>query len=368
MYRDKIQRWLKLPDGPWPPDHYTLIGLPPGEGNAAEIEARILERLELLRRYQLPHPDEATEGMSMLARALDCLTSPEARRAYDQKLGVDTVVEDVQIVSVDEVLKAAYADIPVPEATLVPEDDLPNLPVAILLPDIEDESDNEEEPPILLEPILEPVLELIPEPPPLPVPKRRTKLAEELPPAIVLPEETPTQRRGNRHPKSNRPPSRRRERYADAVRIRRVLKICDRAHPYFTNHEHTFTKPEDAVGLIACLADLKPLLRTVDDLIGGVNEPGHLLATIARQRLMIDTFRNLLPSQRERLAKDFRAAHYRLANYYRELREDIQSRNAKGPWREFCVPLVRYYAKFPELGLIPIGVLALVVAILRSHG
>lgn len=356
MNRDKLYKWLDLPAGPWPPDHYTLVGLVRGEGTPASIEARILERLELLRRYQLAHPDEATEGMSQLARALDCLTAPDARRAYDRSLGIDTVIDVAEVVSVDDVLKAAYADIPVLEATLVPLDDGPDLPLAILLPDLDDEADAEDEPPIILEPILEPIVEPLPIPPPLP--KRRTKVdnaRETIPPAETA-EKNP-----------ERPRGRRRARYADAVRVRRVLAVCERARPYFTNHEHRFARPEDAVGLIACLTDLRPLLPTVDDLVGRTGEPGNLLAAIARQRLMIDTFRNLLPSQRERLAKDFRAAHYRLAHYYRDVRQDILDDNAKGVWREYGVPLWRYYAKYPELGLIPVGLLALVVAFLRGH-
>src|SRR5688572_450782 len=88
MTSDKLRDWLKLPDGPWPPGHYALIGLQPGDGTPEEIEARVLERLELLRRYQLPHPDEATEGMNLLARALDTLTDPAARQEYDRSLGL----------------------------------------------------------------------------------------------------------------------------------------------------------------------------------------------------------------------------------------------------------------------------------------
>ena len=148
--------------------------------------------------------------------------------------------------------------------------------------------------------------------------------------------------------------------------MRRILRVFERAHPYFTNHERGFSRHEDTVGLISCLAEMKPLLPTVSDLIGGVGDPGNLLATVTRQRLMIDTFENFLPSQRERLAKDFRAAHFLLADYYRELREEIDRRNAKTPWREFGVPVMRFYAKYPELGLIPVGLSALLVAILRG--
>src|SRR5436190_4087968 len=91
MTNEKLRSWLNIPSGPWPPDYYALIGLKPGPTPPDEIESRILERLELLRRYQLPHPDEATEGMNLLAQALDTLTDPEARRKYDRTLGLKPV-------------------------------------------------------------------------------------------------------------------------------------------------------------------------------------------------------------------------------------------------------------------------------------
>src|SRR5262249_31584520 len=52
-----LRSWLGLPPGPWPPDHYTLLGLPPGEADPAAVERRVLERMDLLRRHQLLHPE-----------------------------------------------------------------------------------------------------------------------------------------------------------------------------------------------------------------------------------------------------------------------------------------------------------------------
>ena len=364
MQRDKIQRWLKLGDGPWPPDFYTLIGLKPGEGDAAGIEARILERLELLRRYQLAHPDEATEGMSLLARALDCLTSPEARRAYDKGLGLKPAKEEVRLLSVDELISATYADVPVLTPDTEDSDEAAGLPMGILLPDIEDELELDLEVDDDLDLVdEEPELPEVIEPPPLP--RKKTKIPTALPEAILLPDD-PRPAKWVWKNQSNRPQSAKRERYANAVRVRRVLRVFDEAHRYFTNHEQGFSRHQDTVGLIACLADMRPLLPTVADLIGGVGEPGNLLATMTRQRLMIDTFANLLPGQKERLANDFRAAHYRLENEYRGLRQEIDRRKEKTPWREYGVPVVRFYAKYPELGLIPLGLTALMVAILRG--
>src|SRR5437773_2456029 len=81
--QDLIRSWLHLPPGNWPPDHYTLLGVEPGTSDVALIEQRVHERMEIVRRYQLPHPEPATEAMNRLAQALICLTDDRARQAYD---------------------------------------------------------------------------------------------------------------------------------------------------------------------------------------------------------------------------------------------------------------------------------------------
>jgi hypothetical protein len=70
-------RWLDIVD--WPPDHYVLLGLKPGEADAMHIEQRVQERMTKLRCYQLSHPEEATEGMNRVAQAFICLTEALAQ-------------------------------------------------------------------------------------------------------------------------------------------------------------------------------------------------------------------------------------------------------------------------------------------------
>ena len=84
MENDKIRAWLGLPAGNWPPDHYALLGLSPGEVDAARIEQHVHDRLAKLRCYQLSHPEQATEAMNRLAQAFMCLTDPKAKQAYDR--------------------------------------------------------------------------------------------------------------------------------------------------------------------------------------------------------------------------------------------------------------------------------------------
>src|SRR5437016_14590192 len=93
MKSDQIYTWLGLPAGAWPPDHYTLLGLSPGERDVARIEQHVHDRLAKLRCYQLSHPDQATEAMNRLAQAFLCLTDPAAKKAYDQATGINGAEE-----------------------------------------------------------------------------------------------------------------------------------------------------------------------------------------------------------------------------------------------------------------------------------
>jgi hypothetical protein len=117
---------------------------------------------------------------------------------------------------------------------------------------------------------------------------------------------------------------------------------------------------------MGCLAELRPLLPTVSDLVGQPNRPGGIVAALARQRLAFDTFRSLLPSQREALAKDFRSAHYRLSGYYNDLRDEVRRRTEKDWVRRVWDPTVRHLIDYPEWALIPAGLLLLAVAAIRS--
>jgi hypothetical protein len=76
MSHELICSCLQLSPDRWPPDHYTLLGLEIGEADTRRIEQRVAERMEKLRRYQLTHTDQVTEGMNRLAQALVCLTDP----------------------------------------------------------------------------------------------------------------------------------------------------------------------------------------------------------------------------------------------------------------------------------------------------
>jgi hypothetical protein len=79
----RICRWLGLPDGEWPPNHYALLGIPFIEFTNPQLETQVQKRMRQVRGYQLSHPELATEAMNRIAVAFACLSDPEARQRYN---------------------------------------------------------------------------------------------------------------------------------------------------------------------------------------------------------------------------------------------------------------------------------------------
>jgi hypothetical protein len=84
----RICRWLGLSSRDWPPDHYALLGLTPGEQDPAHLEVQVQDRLRIVRSYQLSHPELATMAMNRLAEAFACLSDPVAKCTYDRNHGI----------------------------------------------------------------------------------------------------------------------------------------------------------------------------------------------------------------------------------------------------------------------------------------
>ena len=86
MSQELICAWLGLPTDVWPPDHYSLLGLKPGEDNSELIEESVHQRLDMVRRYQMTNPEPATEAMNRIAQAFVCLTEPVSKPRLRHRL------------------------------------------------------------------------------------------------------------------------------------------------------------------------------------------------------------------------------------------------------------------------------------------
>ncbi|MFO0804251.1 MAG: hypothetical protein U0791_14155 [Gemmataceae bacterium] len=332
-----LRSWLGLPPGPWPPDHYTLLGRAPGQGDAAEFEPLVLGQMERLRIHQLLQPELVTEGMNRLAQALITLTDPGAKAAYDAELGV----------------------VPLPPPPL------PSTPSKL---------DSEPEPLIVAEPVQEdddelPDAEPIPEPDPFPteVTQEMVVPAELIPPYRVLPDRVPTPRPP---PPVVRPyptpPSSRRWIYRRLAVLRRSRRAWLKLRPVFLDPHDPLDRPGRILILLEAATAIRPLLPDMAGVVGGIGEPGGSVAAILRQPLLLDTIRRLLPDQRERLAADWRVALQELDRELARMRQVAVDERAQADVAPSPPAALRWIRDFPEVLLVAFGLFILLLSAGRS--
>jgi hypothetical protein len=394
MIRELLSQWLDLPATPWPPDHYALLGLQRGKGGMDEVEQRVLERMERLRHHQLMHPEPVTEGMNLLAQAMIALTDPESRRNYDRSLGLRAeqvlVLEPIELdedvpeppkvesrpIFAKSERRTPFAE-PLPAASLAPP---PNAQTKIYSPDdrgpiggrpVGNGEPSAEE---IVIPELE-EMELVPLPGEEepeeegPEEEQRERYSDVDDEEEREPRETPRDRKAVHEAldfSSDEALAERRQIYAEIVRVRRVLRVWERLKAFLDDPDKAFLRRTDTVAFMTCLADLRPLLPTVSDLVGGPDLPGSLVATLAKQQLVVSMFRSLLPSQRGALAQDCRLAHDELLGRYQRLRDEVRQLTAKSFARRVWNPMGRAIVSRPEWILLIVSVLALWIAFIRS--
>ena len=83
---DPYEQWLKIPPDRRPPSYYDLVGVPDDETDDRRIDDAATERMQRVRTRALGAEGEhVTRILNELSQALDCLTTPGRREAYDQK-------------------------------------------------------------------------------------------------------------------------------------------------------------------------------------------------------------------------------------------------------------------------------------------
>jgi hypothetical protein len=340
MSHELICTWLGLPPGDWPPDHYRLLGLEPGESDAARIEKEVHARLETVRRYQLLHPELVTEAMNRLAQAYVCLTDPDARRAYDAaRLGRSSGNGTRPAAAAPTRIRPApAAPTPVPVVPVpVPEPERPAPPV----PEVESPPAAPPAPP-KAEPA--PPAAVPPEAPPPPVaPETPVVLpavvAEALPaaPAPPPPQPQPQPRpkadpivEASRSAAARRGLGTRRALYQRLALTRRLMRAWDRAGKYLGNPRRKLTKPAEATELINRLKAVREALDDFPPLLGQAGQPGYSVVVLARQAAPVPIFQTLLPGQRETLAQHWKGGRQLLQAHREFLREEIHLARKRG--------------------------------------
>lgn len=338
-----LRSWLGLPPGPWPPDHYALLGLPPGSSDPAAVEVAALERMARLRQHQLLHPELVTEGMNRLAQALVCLTDPAARAAYEAQLGLTPAVVEAPSPRPPEPPPLPYEVVekfPGPTALPPPADVTQVIEVAgssALAPaplpfEVVDDG-----------PAPRPPYEVVPEP-----------VVEAL---VVAP------------PRSEWKPASRRQLYARLVRLRRLREAWEKLKPSLGDPREPLDRPVRVLAFLEAIAEVRPVLAALAGLVGEPWLPGGLVAAVVRQPLSLQTVRALLPDQRRAVALDWRKADEELARETVRLRELSRSGRKFRPRfrrRGRAALAVGWALGNPETLLLALAAAVAVAALIRS--
>jgi hypothetical protein len=356
MSHSCICDWLGLPDEAWPPNHYRLLGLPPGEGDAARIEQQVHDRLEVVRRYQLLHPEHATEAMNRLAQAFVCLTDPAAKQAYDLKLFQKPAAKPLE--AIEETPPADTRD---PLAWLYNRQsevqDVARAVTQLDIPAIETDGPPEDAETRTLEdapPVRRPV-----EPPPSANGDAAPAVPEKRDPILHAAHSSATARRGL---------GTKRALYHRIARTRQLLRAWHEAGQFLGHPGRRLAKPVEATDLIHGLIALRTELQSFPPLLGQAGQPGYLVIALARQQVIVPTFQTLLPSQREALARDWRAGLKLLDAHLRFLREELRALRHRGLLGRMARGINALLHNHLGLVLLLVMVLAIVIALCRSVG
>jgi hypothetical protein len=356
MSHQCICDWLGLAGDAWPPDHYRLLGLPPGEADAARIEQQVHERLEKVRRYQLLQPEHVTEAMNRLAQAFVCLTDAEAKKAYDAKLFRPATAP---VVAVEE---APTADSRDPLAWLYGGQDATRAVTQLDVPVIgdrqaeessaeRDEDDSSET--------------AGPNP-------QTTEIPAFVPPPVRRHLETISKKKdiileaAHKSLPARRGLGTKRALYHRIARTRQLLRAWSEAGEYVGHPERKLAKPIEATDLIHALITLRTQLKSFPPLLGQAGQPGYLVIALARQQVIVPTFQTLLPSQRDSLARDWRAGLKLLHAHLEFLRQELRSMRRRGLLSRTFRVMNSLFHSHLGLMILALGLLAVVVAAWRS--
>ncbi len=85
---DVYKEWLGIPEGVRPPNHYELLRLVKFQDEADKIRANYKKLNAHVRKYASGQFSvRSQELLNELAKAMLCLTDPQAKREYDESLG-----------------------------------------------------------------------------------------------------------------------------------------------------------------------------------------------------------------------------------------------------------------------------------------
>jgi hypothetical protein len=296
-----ICNWLGITD--WPPDHYAMLGLKPGEKDAASIEQKVHERMARLRCYQLSHPEEATEGMNRLAQAFisltEALSKPRpAEKEVEKRVAIKpskpSPSETQQLKASGKKTSVDWKNTPPPvrssKASQVPVEattPFPEMPLKLVTSE---------------KPISEPV-------------------AQPIDPIIALAHESQEARRG-----LGTLPA-----LIERINLTRKLILAwNQAGKFLNNCDRKLTRPAEESELTRRLNKIFELTAEYPKIVGHPGQPGYRVVAMARLEMTAQMFKMLDGNQRLDLARDWESGYRVLLSHRRYLRSQFKGLRRRG--------------------------------------
>jgi hypothetical protein len=352
-----ICTWLGLSADCWPPDHYTLLGLPPGEADCARIEHHVHERLARLRCYQISHPGPATEAMNRLAQAFICLTDREAKRAYDAQLLPQRGARP-------EPPAAAAQPQLIPPSQIVA-----TLPPPAVTPDADTAVShggqtqldwrNATPPPVrsLALPAVnvaatEPATAVNGTPP----------AAPPAPPPTAVPTARPVDPvfETARSPEARRGLHTRHDFLERVLTTRQLLRAWGRGRKYLARPRRQLTRAAEENELTRILEQIDELLLSFPPLLGQPGQPGYRVLALTHDDAPAAAFKALDAGQRDALALDWLAGQALLMAHRQFLRQQLKKLRRRGPLARLTYAVRAAVHDHP--GWVATGVLSVIAA------
>lgn len=102
---DPYKEWLGIPEGPRPPDHYTLLRTVQFEDDTERIRKNYKKLNAHVRKYATGQYSVLSQQLlNELAKAMLCLTDPERKREYDESLGREFPEDESGTIPLERVL------------------------------------------------------------------------------------------------------------------------------------------------------------------------------------------------------------------------------------------------------------------------
>jgi hypothetical protein len=365
MKHDLICSWLNLPPETWPPDHYALLGLPPGEADLARIEHRVHERLARLRCYQLSHPEQATAAMNLLAQAFCCLSDPAAKRAYDAAHFPDLTPPRPPAVLV----AAAVPALPSPAAPPLPA------PYVATVETVTDAAPTSVQtqvdwqtsaPPVRIPPAT--VTAIVPVAAPA-VEKATPRPSAAITTVVAAPDtqvSVPLFEEASSSPAARRGLGTKRALFERVTHTRELRQAWERAGRYLNKPARRLSRNVEVTDLVRSLRAVVELLDGFPPLLGRPGQPGYRVIALARRPNSAEEFKGYDAEQRELLARDWQTGHALLTAHCHFLRAEVRKVRRTG-WIGQGVRAVRAvlndYPDWVWLCIVPVVVAACLFAV-----